>query len=129
MTVLVGYLPTAEGHAALRAGLEEATRRAEPLVVLNSPRSGAPVSSSQADESALGEVEAAGREAAVEVTVRQDPHTDHLADTVLAVAEEIDASVIVIGLRHRSPVGKLLMGSAAQRLLLDSARPVLSVKP
>ena len=44
MTVLVGYLPTPEGDAAFSAALDEATRRNEPLVVLNSPRDGALVS-------------------------------------------------------------------------------------
>ncbi|WP_222871467.1 hypothetical protein [Nonomuraea sp. PA05] len=41
MTVLVGYLPTPEGEAAVSAALAEASRRDEPLVVLNSPRQGA----------------------------------------------------------------------------------------
>ena len=36
---------------------------------------------------------------------------------------------VVVGLRHRSPVGKMLMGSVAQRILLDADVPVLSVKP
>jgi nucleotide-binding universal stress UspA family protein len=36
--------------------------------------------------------------------------------------------VLVIGIRHRSAVGKLLMGSAAQRILLDVDCPVLAVK-
>jgi nucleotide-binding universal stress UspA family protein len=56
-------------------------------------------------------------------------HSGEVADEVLRVAREIDASVIVIGLRKRSAVGKLLMGSSAQRILLDADRPVLAVKP
>ena len=61
--------------------------------------------------------------------LRQGAHSGEVADEVLRVAAETDASVIVIGLRRRSPVGKLLMGSSAQRILLDADRPVLAVKP
>jgi hypothetical protein len=44
VTVLVGFVPTAEGEVAFAAGLAEASRRDEDLLVLNSPRDGAPVS-------------------------------------------------------------------------------------
>jgi nucleotide-binding universal stress UspA family protein len=44
------------------------------------------------------------------------------------VAEEVGADFLVIGLRRRTPVGKLILGSDAQRILLDATCPVLAVK-
>ncbi|SFJ37143.1 Universal stress protein family protein [Nocardioides psychrotolerans] len=52
-----------------------------------------------------------------------------VAEAVLSAAREVDATLVVLGIRHRSPVGKLLMGSVAQRVLLDAECPVLAVKP
>ncbi|GHJ55994.1 universal stress protein [Nonomuraea sp. TT08I-71] len=129
MTVLVAYVPTPEGDAAFTAGLAEAVRRREPLVALNTPREGAPVSAEMAAADAVRAMVERGAAAGVAVEVRQDAHAGDLADEVVRVAGAVDASVIVIGLRRRSPVGKLIMGSAAQRILLDADRPVLAVKP
>ncbi|MEW2328821.1 universal stress protein [Micromonospora chersina] len=129
MTVLVAYVPTPEGDAAFTAGLAEAARRRERLVVLNTPREGAPVSAEMAAADAVRAMVERGAADGVAVEVRQDAHAGDLADEVVRVAEAVDASVIVIGLRRRSPVGKLIMGSAAQRILLDADRPVLAVKP
>ena len=59
-------------------------------------------------------------------------HADHGPDVVAtfeAVVKEADARLIVIGLRRRTPVGKLVMGSSAQRILLEASVPVLAVKP
>ena len=129
MTVLVAYVPTPEGEAAYGAAISEAQRRGEPLVLLNSPRGGAPVSPEVASESVVQDMRTQAAASDVDLQVRQAPHAGELADEVLRVARETDASVIVIGLRKRSPVGKFLLGSNAQRILLDADRPVLAVKP
>ncbi len=51
------------------------------------------------------------------------------SDAVVQVAQRRDARLVVLGLRHRSPVGKIVFGSTAQRILLDATCPVLAVKP
>ena len=50
------------------------------------------------------------------------------AEDLVKVAEETSAELIVIGLRRRTPVGKLILGSNAQRILLDAPCAVLAVK-
>lgn len=52
-----------------------------------------------------------------------------VADEILAIAKDVAADAIVIGIRHRSPVGKLIMGSVAQRVIIDASCPVIAVKP
>src|SRR5690606_41726799 len=52
-----------------------------------------------------------------------------VAEDLVQLAQEQSAELIVIGLRRRSPVGKLFLGSNAQRILLDAPCPVLAVKP
>jgi nucleotide-binding universal stress UspA family protein len=128
MSVLVGYLPTPEGDAAFETGVREAALRSTRLVVLNSPHQGAPVDAAMADEPRLRAMSEKAAAAGVEVEVLQTPHHEDPVETLLTTATTVDAILIVIGLRRRSPVGKLFMGSTAQRLLLASDLPVLSVK-
>ena len=52
-----------------------------------------------------------------------------VAQEMLRVVDETAAEVLVIGLRHRTPVGKMIMGSVAQQVLLDAKCWVLAVKP
>jgi nucleotide-binding universal stress UspA family protein len=128
MSILIGYVPTPEGEAALEAGLKEAQLRDTNAVILNSPRKGAPVDPVLVPEDKVAELVRRARAAGVEAIVRQPGHTDDLTDEFIGLAEEIDASLIVIGLRKRSQVGKFIMGSHAQRILLQVDRPVLAVK-
>ncbi|HEV7169160.1 MAG TPA: universal stress protein [Micrococcaceae bacterium] len=128
MTILIGYLPTAEGEAALAAGLEEARRRSEDVLVLNSPRAGRSVDPAAASPDQVEKLLKRAAEAGVQASVRRPEHTDDLTDAFISVSEEVDASLIVIGLRKRSNVGTFIMGSQAQRILLQVDRPVLAVK-
>jgi len=64
----------------------------------------------------------------LDVVVRHDVVED-VADAVVATADEEQAALIVVGIRHRTPVGKLLLGSVAQRIILEAHCPVLAVKP
>jgi nucleotide-binding universal stress UspA family protein len=116
MTVLVGYVPNALGEAALRAGVEEARMRKQPLVVLNMARDDVLVDARRAAADDLARVQRDVAELGVEVEVVQVEEGSDPAETIVAQAEA------------RSAVGKLLMGSVAQRILLDARCPVLAVK-
>lgn len=128
MTVLVGYLPNPLGEATLRAGVEEARRRSEPLVVLNMSRDDVLVDARRAAADDLARVERDVTELGVEVEVVQVEEGSDPAEVIVREAHSRGVSVVVIGLRHRTPVGKLIMGSAAQRILLEARCPVLAVK-
>ena len=67
-------------------------------------------------------------ESGIEHEVRQFTSTMLASDDVIAAAEETGAELIVIGVRRRSPVGKMLMGSDSQRILLQADCNVLAVK-
>ena len=129
MTVLIGYVPTPIGEAALEAGHAEAAVRKEAAVILNSPRRGSTVDAHLVDDQTAADLIERARAAGVTATVDQADHGADIVDTFEAVIERSKASVVVIGIRRRTPVGKLVMGSDAQRLLLELDVPVLAVKP
>lgn len=129
MTILIGYVPSREGEAALEAGLSEAAALGQPVVVVNSPRRGSVVDAEMIDEEARERILAAAAERGVTATVDQDPHGSDIVDAFERLAEKHGATRLVIGLRRRSAVGKLVLGSDAQRLLLGLNLPILAVKP
>ena len=128
MPIVVGYVPTPEGRAALARAIEEARLRELRLVVVNTSRGDSLVDArfAPADdwETVLGQLAGSGVE---HETVRQVSAVDP-ADQLLRLARETNAEMIVIGVRHRSPVGKFILGSSAQTVLLEAECPVLAVK-
>ncbi len=129
-TIVVGYVPKPEGQAALRRAAEEAKLRDAKLVVVNSHRGGREFDSEDAirSEAQLDEVRNELQTVGVPHEVRQLVRGMDPAEDLINVANEVGAEFIVIGLRRRSPVGKLILGSNAQRVLLEAQCPVLAVK-
>jgi nucleotide-binding universal stress UspA family protein len=115
--IVVGYSAKPEGRAALQRALSEAKLRGAALVVVDT-------SPDVETDDLAAELGASG--VSYEIRTSADVHDS--AEELIKIAETTAADFIVIGLRRRSPVGKLLLGSNAQRVLLDAACPVLAVK-
>ena len=114
--IVVGYSSRPEGRAALRRALAEATLRSASLIVLHG-----------ADDD-LEELRTDLETAGTPYELKASGDSADAAEDLIELAEDSAAAFIVIGLRRRSPVGKLLLGSLAQRVLLDASCPVLAVK-
>lgn len=114
--IVVGYSSRAEGRAALQRALSEATLRGAGLIVLHGV------------EDDLDELTTNLEAAGVAYELKASAAGNDAAEDLIELADRAGAVFIVIGLRRRSPVGKLLLGSNAQRVLLDASCPVLAVK-
>ena len=130
MTIIVAYVPRPEGQAALDKGIEIATRRNERLVVVNAGPGG---SQSQEDSSVMNGYEAERVEAnltslPIEVEFKQFVRGKSAVEEIEDLVEQLQPSLLIIGLRKRSAVGKLLLGSVAQDILMSVPCPVLAVK-
>ncbi|NPC95304.1 universal stress protein [Nocardioides sp. zg-DK7169] len=129
-TIVVGYVPKPEGEAALAKAIEEAGLRGSRLVVVNSHRGGNEFDTATArrTEEEMAAIKDRLDAAGIEHEIRQLVRGFEPADDLISIAEASSAELIVIGLRRRSPVGKLILGSNAQRVLLDAHCPVMAVK-
>jgi nucleotide-binding universal stress UspA family protein len=115
MSVMVAVPDSPEGHAALAAGAAEARLLETDLIVVNLALTDLDSSEIPTDLQVLV-IERKGRE-------DRDP-----ADAVLDEIEAHSVNRLVIGVKRRSPVGKALLGSLSQRLLLEATVPVVAVK-
>jgi nucleotide-binding universal stress UspA family protein len=128
MSIVVGYIPTPEGETALARAIAEAQLRNDRLLVINSSRGDALVDPRYVQQEEAATLEQRLQASGVEYSLLQQLRGMDAADEVLAAAEEHGADLIVIGLRKRTPVGKMIMGSTSQRVLLQADCAVLAVK-
>jgi nucleotide-binding universal stress UspA family protein len=125
--VVLGYVATPEGDAALDRAVEEARARSARLVAVMAHREGEELPAGGPEAEQRQRVEQRLMQSGVAFEVR-GVRGDDAAEDIVTTAEQAQAELVVIGLRRRSPVGKLLLGSNAQRILLEAHCPVLAVK-
>jgi len=128
MTILVAYVPRPEGRAALEMGMEMARERQERLVVVNASPGGVKEDPTMATAQDVERVESLLASSGLEAEFKQFVRGERAVTEIEALVESLKVTLLVIGLRKRSAVGKLIMGSVAQELLLSVSCPVLAVK-
>jgi len=126
--IVVGYSADRYGTAALEHGIAEAKLRNTNLLVINATTGEALSDPRFAQAAEVHDVEEHLNACGVEFELNQPVGVDP-ADELLKAMEKNDAELLVVGIRQRNPVGKLLLGSVAQRVLLECPKPVLAVKP
>ena len=114
--------------AALEVGFREARVRGTDAIVITSPRKGAPDVITKLNEQAREDILAVAKKHQVQARIEQPTHEDDLVGTFNDFAAEHGCDLIVIGLRKRSAIGKFILGSQAQRILLEADVPVLTAK-
>ena len=116
MSILVAVTDSVEGKSALSAAITEAQRLSTGLVVFNL---------------ALSPLQLTSVPDGLDVRIIDRKGPDD-RDPVDAVLDEItdDSAIerLVIGIKKRRPIGKALLGSISQRLLLEADVPILAVK-
>jgi nucleotide-binding universal stress UspA family protein len=126
--IVVGYTPTPEGLAAVDYAATAATSNGATLYVVNTGERGNDAGPAYAEANDWDALEARLTAAGIEHEMHQPELAFSAAEEILKVADDVSADLIVIGLRRRSPVGKLFLGSISQQVILDADCPVVAVK-
>ena len=127
MTILVAFVPRPEGHAAIQKGIEMAKHLNENLVVVNAcAATGNDESIASAEE--VRNIEAQLAASGVQAEFKQFARGNTPGEEIEDLANSRSVTMLIIGIRKRSPVAKLFLGSVAQEILLTVSCPVLAVK-
>ncbi|HEU4915887.1 MAG TPA: universal stress protein [Acidimicrobiia bacterium] len=130
MSVIVGYMSSERGRAALELGLEEARLRATELVVIHSLH-GAGVDDDEdvvASDRELETIDEMLSKEGINYSIHNFVRGNSPADDIVQAATDYDGRLIVIGLRQRTSAGKFLLGSNAHDILMNAPCPVLTIR-
>lgn len=127
MKILLAYVPSATSEAAFAYTVREARAHGASVIVLASEegldaRKAEAVTDTRPLQDRLAET-------GLDYELRVVPSRHDPADDILTAIAEDDVDLAVLGIRKRTPVGKLLLGSTSQRVIMEAACPVVCVKP
>ena len=128
MTILVAYAPRPEGNAALQKGIELAKQQQVKLLVVNASPGGNDEDAAMADASDIERIEELLAKSGVDGEVKQFVRGKNAVEELEDMVATHQVTMLVIGLRRRTAVGKLIMGSMAQEILMTISCPILAVK-
>ena len=129
MTIAVAHQVSATSRLALVEAVKEANYRGTDLAVLHVVDS---IDADNKEAYRLGvadEIEkVVGAGPPVSWQLHLETAGEDLGDALLRLVDAVKADLLVIGARRRSPVGKALLGSVTQTVILEANLPVLVVK-
>ena len=64
-----------------------------------------------------------------DVQVKAEGVVGYAAEEILSLAENEDADLIVMGTHGRKGIDRILFGSVAEKVVKNSSRPVLTIRP
>lgn len=128
MTILLAYVPRPEGHTALEKCIALAKERNEYLIVVNVTQGGAAEDSAHADARDVERVEQLLSVSGIRFEFKQYSGDENPIDVLESLVASRQVSMLVIGLRKRSALGKMIMGSMAHDILMTISCPILAVK-
>jgi nucleotide-binding universal stress UspA family protein len=135
--IVLGYDDTEESRAALPHAVELARAFGTGLVVAfgyEPPRAGGEVGALRQEIEKLGEEFAATaleqvRAIDPDLSVQVQLVQDRPVETIVRMADEVDARVIVLGHRQRNLLAEVVIGSVLEGVMSATTRPVLVIQP
>lgn len=130
MKILAGIDGSHTSMDALKMAIKTAAAFSAELFVVTSMETGTTEENEEirTAEKNLEEAKAAAEKSGVMCTTHLLIRGNSAGEDIVDFAASKAVDLIVVGVRRRSRVGKILMGSSAQFVILKAGCPVLSVK-
>lgn len=130
MTVAVAHQVSTTARLALMHAAQEARYRGTDLAVLHVVNSTLDPDTEEAYRLGVSdEIGAAvGPESDVTWKLHLQSVSGDVGDAIVDLTDQLGPDLLVVGARRRSPVGKALLGSVTQTIILEANVPVLVVK-